>query len=114
GGNESHMVFRRVFQPRQVQKKRPLQPITLCNPGPGRFARTGEEPLVFKPVMDHSDSAPGQPEKRHDIASSVLADSDDFILASGEPFNHQASIKHPFPVVLPGNMKWSKIMDRGN
>src|SRR6266436_2755933 len=100
GGNESNMIFSRMFQARDIQEKWMLQTETLCGARNGLFTRTGVESFVIKTVMDHGDAFARQTEKLHDISRGVFADGNDSVLSTGKPPYNYASVKHSFPVIF--------------
>src|SRR5437899_10431508 len=104
-GNESNMIFSRMFEGRDIQEKWMLQTETLFGARNGLFPRTRVESFVIKTVMDHGDAFARQTEKLHDISRGVFADGNDSVLSTRKPTDNHASVIHSFPVIFFGHVK---------
>src|ERR1043165_7628513 len=70
--NKSKMVLPRMFQSRNIQKKRLPQTETFRHAGLRLFTRTGMKTLVVQAVVNHRDPFARQSEEFYNIASGVF------------------------------------------
>src|SRR6266850_733660 len=72
------------------------------------------EAFVVEAIVNHDDAFARQTEEFHNICGSVFADRDDSILPLGKPPDDNAPIKHSFPVIFFGDMKWREVVNCGD
>src|SRR5882762_6214795 len=111
-GDEPHMVFPRMFEPRDIQKKWAFQAESFRVENVCLVARTGMETFVAQAVVNHGDAFARQTEELYNVSSSIFADRNDSIFSLRESSGDDAPIKHPFPVILFGDMKWGEVVNR--
>src|SRR5205814_2614626 len=98
--NQSHVIFSRMFESRDIKKKWALQIVTLRGFLLRFVAGAGKEPFMIQPIMNDGNPLARKPKKLCDVPSRIFADGNASILPPRQPPHDDAAIEHPFPFIF--------------
>jgi len=114
GGDKAHMIFSRVFEPRDVEEKGsarlPMGTRLLMSTVISGRAESG----VVQSIIDNADSVARNVEVTKDVAGRISADRDNGVLAVSQSLDGHPAIEHAEGIVLACDVKWSEVVDRGD
>jgi len=114
GVDEAHMIFSRMFEPRDVEEKGstgfPMGARLLMSSMIGR--RT--EARVVQAIIDDADSVARNVEITEDVAGSIAADGDNGMLTVRQALDDDTAIKHAERIVLARDVKRGEVVDCGH
>ena len=62
-------------------------------------------------VVDDANVVTMDAEELFDVASCIVADGNDFVLAASEIFHDDAAVEHPGEIIFAGDAEWGEVMD---
>ena len=65
-------------------------------------------------VVNHADIPFGDAKELFDIRSGILTHSNDFVLAAGEEFHHDATVEHSREIILIAYTEGGEVVNRGD
>lgn len=114
GFDEADVVFGGMFETRDVEEKGSVEIPPVCGDDFCGWHGTGKKALVVNPVQNDLLTRDRNAEELLDIPGGIGADSDQAVLAPGQAFDDDASVKHASGVVLAMDVEGSEVMNCGD
>src|SRR4051812_1734235 len=105
------MVFCRVFEPRDIEKEWRSQTVSLKNPPSCSSVFSWIKSGMVQAVVNGRNLLRGHGEEPGNVGGGRLADGDDPMLAMREAAGDDPPVKHALPIIFPGEVKGSQIVD---